>query len=246
MSVHHINWAFKQEIDKPGAKLVLVALANFADQKSGTCFPGQNYLARQTSLGERTARRHLNGLERAGYIRRRKRRRKDGSRTSDLITLNTDLDVQTIHSAEAELPANSDLPTGQAAQTSPAKSAGLYTEVDPALYTSASKEDSILVEPGNQEGSQSDLVGRDEHVEERDRMATEYYRLPADDRALIQKFGLDDLWEQAVDIEVKHPGAGTDWLVEAVRDIAESSDAIHSPDGNDDFPLCPKREEPCR
>lgn len=60
-------WAFKQKIPNPGAKLVLLALCDFADE-AWTCFPGQRTLAEKTSQGERTVRRHLEWLEREGYI----------------------------------------------------------------------------------------------------------------------------------------------------------------------------------
>lgn len=60
-------WAFRQNIPKPGAKLVLLALCDFADE-AWSCFPGQATLAEKTSQGERTVRRHLDWLESEGFI----------------------------------------------------------------------------------------------------------------------------------------------------------------------------------
>jgi hypothetical protein len=87
VSVEAITWAFKQDVRTPGAKLVLIALANCADE-AGLCFPGQKYLSKHTSQGVRTVRRHLDYLEMKGWIERRERRRQDGTRTSDLFVLN--------------------------------------------------------------------------------------------------------------------------------------------------------------
>lgn len=86
MSVRAMVWAFERKIEAPGAKLVLLALANYAGSEWG-CFPGQETLARDTSMSARTVRRHLARLERDGFIVRSERRRSDGSRTSDMCIL---------------------------------------------------------------------------------------------------------------------------------------------------------------
>lgn len=78
-------WAFRQDIRKPGAKLVLLALCDFADE-SWSCFPGQARLAEKTSQGERTVRRHLDWLEQEGFIVSRARF-SDGRRTSNRYTI---------------------------------------------------------------------------------------------------------------------------------------------------------------
>ena len=81
MSVQHMSWAFKQELES-GPKFVLVAIANFADG-SGLCFPGQERLARMTGFSVRSIRNHVLALEEAGLIQRSGRRRDDGMKTSD-------------------------------------------------------------------------------------------------------------------------------------------------------------------
>jgi hypothetical protein len=85
LSIEAMAWAFRQDIPKPGAKLVLLALCDFADE-SWSCFPGQATLAARTSQGERTVRRHLEWLEEAGYIISRARF-SDGRRTSNRYTI---------------------------------------------------------------------------------------------------------------------------------------------------------------
>ena len=88
MSTKYITWAFEQHIATPGAKLVLVALADHANKKTGETFVGQKRIAEKTSQGVRTVRRHLDWLEENGFISREVRRRDNGSRSSDLTTLN--------------------------------------------------------------------------------------------------------------------------------------------------------------
>lgn len=86
MSVEAIAWAAKQKAGSPGAKLVLIALANYANE-DGECWPSQATLAQWTEQGERTIRRHLIDLEQLGLITR-KARTSSGNFTSDLILLN--------------------------------------------------------------------------------------------------------------------------------------------------------------
>lgn len=71
---------------QPLEKFLLMTLANYADPE-GRCFPAQRVLVEDTGLCERTVRRLLGALEAAGLIHREERRRRDGSRASDLITL---------------------------------------------------------------------------------------------------------------------------------------------------------------
>jgi pyocin large subunit-like protein len=82
LSNHAITWAYKQKIDSCGAKFVLVALADHAND-DGFCYPRQSTLARMTAQSERTVRRHLKQLEEVGLIRREVRRWDDGKFKSD-------------------------------------------------------------------------------------------------------------------------------------------------------------------
>lgn len=115
MSVHALSWVFKQTLENAGAKFVLVALANFADE-DGRSFPSQKRLARETGFGERTVRRHIEWLEDNGWITRVERRREDGTRTSDEFQIVTNRpkcpadatgqNVQTNRPNSTESPAN--------------------------------------------------------------------------------------------------------------------------------------------
>ncbi len=86
MSVEAIAWASKQRTGSPGAKLVLIALANYCNDRN-ECWPSQATLAEWTEMSDRTIRTHLTSLEYMGLIHR-KARPVAGSFTSDLITLN--------------------------------------------------------------------------------------------------------------------------------------------------------------
>lgn len=87
MSRRCVEWAYAQDCGSPGAKFVLVTLADFADE-AGSCFPGQDLLAERTGQGVRTVRRQLAELEDLGLLRRHARSRGEGrGRTSDRYVL---------------------------------------------------------------------------------------------------------------------------------------------------------------
>lgn len=87
MAVEFIAWALKRDIPT-GPKFVLVALANRANQ-DGECWPSQKDLAKQTSMTDRSIRRHIEWLVSRGIITKSRRRRRDGSFTSDLFKINS-------------------------------------------------------------------------------------------------------------------------------------------------------------
>lgn len=97
MSVWAKTWAYEQRCGKvrtegryegrykgnPGAKAVLVAIAEFANEE-GVCLAGQETIAEMCDMEERTVREHMAYLEdELELIVRSERRRRDGSRTSD-------------------------------------------------------------------------------------------------------------------------------------------------------------------
>jgi hypothetical protein len=86
MSVQAITAAFAVQGVSPSEKLVLLALANFADAE-GRCWPSQARLALDTGLTDRQIRRVFVSLIDAGLMTKEHRRRRDGYRASDLITL---------------------------------------------------------------------------------------------------------------------------------------------------------------
>jgi|GEM_PF-2128284 len=86
MSVHALSAAFGAKGLTPSEKLVLLSLANYADEDL-SCWPSQRRIASDTSLSDRTVRSVLCALEEKGLITRQERLRQDGSRASDAITL---------------------------------------------------------------------------------------------------------------------------------------------------------------
>lgn len=72
MSHEATAWAFKVRGLKPGAKMVLWALADRHNPDYG-CFPSQERLAADCEVDPRTVRTHLKTLERAQLIHRVKR-----------------------------------------------------------------------------------------------------------------------------------------------------------------------------
>ena len=86
MSVHAIAAALRYRGVKPSEKLLLLALANYANEDNQV-WVKQRRLAEETELSRRTIISCFAGLEAAGALRREPRRRDNGSRSTDLVTL---------------------------------------------------------------------------------------------------------------------------------------------------------------
>ena len=82
-------WAWQVEIGGV-AKLVLVALADHADDK-GICWPGARGLAAKCGVTERTIRANLKQLAEQGLIEAEERKRDDGSQASNRYYLNMEI-----------------------------------------------------------------------------------------------------------------------------------------------------------
>ncbi len=82
MSLDALSWAFNLDLPNSGAKLTLLALANFADE-NGEAYPSQKAISIKTCLSDRAIRGHLVTLEQLGIISRVARKRANGSYTSD-------------------------------------------------------------------------------------------------------------------------------------------------------------------
>lgn len=87
MSVRAIQWALLAKTGSPTTKAVLLVLADTCNHE-GICWPGQEYIAVRAEVSVRSVRNHLEVLESAGLLSRRKRGRKGGGRTSDEYFLN--------------------------------------------------------------------------------------------------------------------------------------------------------------
>ena len=68
MSVEALNWAFKLPLKKPTQKAVLIALANYANEHGGSCFPSVATIMRCTGLSERAVSPAIKWLEENGLI----------------------------------------------------------------------------------------------------------------------------------------------------------------------------------
>lgn len=86
MSNFHVTAALKAKAGGPSEKLILFALANWADT-NGFAYPGQESLAEIAELSERSVRRCIDRLEAAGLLTKARRWRPSGARTSDAYQL---------------------------------------------------------------------------------------------------------------------------------------------------------------
>lgn len=90
MSIEAIMWARSVTTGSVGRKAVLLVLADYADER-GECFPSQQLIAEHTEQSVRTVQRQIADLEAAKLIRRERRTRRNGSRTSDRYVLSIGL-----------------------------------------------------------------------------------------------------------------------------------------------------------
>ena len=118
MSHRHSNWAIETVCDSGNEKAILMLLANYAGS-DGTCYPGQETLARQACCSVKTVERALKVFEDRGWIERAQRRRRDGSRTSDLIRFCDVLAVEQYENAQPDTMSDRTEPTRHPVQTNP-------------------------------------------------------------------------------------------------------------------------------
>jgi hypothetical protein len=89
VSVRALSWALDAPIDSHGAKLLLVAIANYADDK-GRSWPGQDTLAGHVRADRKSIIRWISKLEADGYIQRERRGGDGTGRRSNLYQLALD------------------------------------------------------------------------------------------------------------------------------------------------------------
>lgn len=82
MSVHVSSWAWRQEVGDAGAKLVLLRLADQANDQ-GECFPSHRKLAVECEMSRRTVQRKLELLYELGFVSSERRMRPTGGKTSN-------------------------------------------------------------------------------------------------------------------------------------------------------------------
>jgi hypothetical protein len=86
MSWETLAWAKAQRTGSVGRKAVLMALAEYADERH-SCFPSQETLAHDTEQSTKTVWRHLQWLEDNSLITRERRTAEGGHRTADRYVL---------------------------------------------------------------------------------------------------------------------------------------------------------------
>ncbi len=72
MSIQALTWAFKQKTSTPSTKLVLVALANYADERH-SCFPSHIHLSERCQISDRQVRRCIDDLISQGLLTKKQR-----------------------------------------------------------------------------------------------------------------------------------------------------------------------------
>lgn len=102
MSVQAITCALAQRGVSASEKLLLLVLANYANEHM-QCWPSQKKMAADTSLTERTVRALLAGLEARRFLSRVEHWRDDGSRGTDRLTLHFSGEVVTGTDREPEI-----------------------------------------------------------------------------------------------------------------------------------------------
>ena len=96
MSITAMSWAKKQRTGSATRKLVLLTIADYADE-DGVAWPAQKTIARESELADRSIRRALADLEKANLLRREKRPPlPSGQLQSDRIHLNFSAIGQTV------------------------------------------------------------------------------------------------------------------------------------------------------
>ena len=92
MSVEALHWALSQKGLNPAAWIVLIKLADRHNPDYG-CFPSTQRIADDCNMSRMSVTRHLNELELVGLIRREKREKPSGEKTSNMYHLNMATDV---------------------------------------------------------------------------------------------------------------------------------------------------------
>ena len=126
MSNEALTWAFKQTI-KSGPKFVLVALADYADE-CNSCYPNFEQISAKTSIAIRSISRHVEDLEKQGFLTTERTRNSTGNLGRYRYSLH--LPIWQVGS----------IPTCQNRQSLPAKLAGHNPQDKPSITTTTKRE----------------------------------------------------------------------------------------------------------
>jgi hypothetical protein len=87
MSLRALTWAWEQELTNPSEKLVLLAIADHAND-DGMCWPSMSHVAERCLLSTRQIQRITEQLVHYGLVTRERRKRPDGTLGTYTYTLN--------------------------------------------------------------------------------------------------------------------------------------------------------------
>jgi hypothetical protein len=137
VSNNALTWAFAQKSPTPGEKLVLIALADFANTENNLAWPKQTTLMAMTNLSETSVRKHLAGLVAKGLITRRHRNINYTKRLSDVYELPVEVTVGQSKGTPSH-------PAG--VQATPSESTGPHPR-NPTVHTLGTRRIEPSVEP---------------------------------------------------------------------------------------------------
>lgn len=104
MSIECLNQAIKINGLTPTKKLVLIILANYADEK-GTCYPSYSHIAKTVGLSDtKNIKRIISELEQRGHLRIKNRKKDDGGFTSNLYIMTMGGGAETLGGQGAQTP----------------------------------------------------------------------------------------------------------------------------------------------
>lgn len=89
MSFDAMSWAVKQKCKTPTSKLILLLIANYADENN-SAYPSKDHLSQMANCDERTIRRSLKSLQDQGLLQVEQRYNADGRQTSNRYFLALD------------------------------------------------------------------------------------------------------------------------------------------------------------
>jgi DNA-binding transcriptional MocR family regulator len=100
LSTKCLFWALRASVGNPNRKLILITLADIANEKM-ECWPSHQYIAERSECDRRTVIRHLKELEKSKLIKIIHRSDADGLKTSNVYVLGcvteSHLDVSKCH-----------------------------------------------------------------------------------------------------------------------------------------------------
>jgi hypothetical protein len=125
LSIQDISWALRQDVRPAGAKLLLIALANYTNEHH-VCWPSKTRLALDCSMDKRQICRHLAELQEKGLVKVEERYQ-DGAQITSLVTLSVTQCIVTPSVVEDTPPSGVDV-TPPVAQKTPPQWRGRHTE----------------------------------------------------------------------------------------------------------------------